>query len=194
MEIALGRGCLCTHGRCREKGYSLFTNQIKFILIYLVIFRVLNGTFFEEKSKRATIIRWILGNPWKTLAISFLVLGLMAPQMKNIDADFSYRTWFRDGDVLLNEFDAFERRFGNDDAIVVVVHSENGVFDIESTELLNNLTADMWQVNEVIRVDSLSNYNWVYGEGDSIIVEPLLEPAPGVELTNEFYKPENRLL
>ena len=82
--------------------------------------------------------------------------------MKNIDADFSYRTWFRDGDVLLNEFDAFERRFGNDDAIVVVVHSENGVFDIESTELLNNLTADMWQVNEVIRVDSLSNYNGLW--------------------------------
>jgi len=149
--------------------------------------------FFEEKSKRATAIRWILGNPWKTLAISFLVLGLMAPQMKNIDADFSYRTWFRDGDVLLNEFDAFERRFGNDDAIVVVVHSENGVFDIESTELLNKLTADMWQVNEVIRVDSLSNYNWVYGEGDSIIVEPLLEPAPGVALTNEFLQARKQL-
>ena len=51
----------------------------------------------------------------------------------------------------------------------------------------------MWQVNEVIRVDSLSNYNWVYGEGDSIIVEPLLEPAPGVELTNEFLQARKQI-
>ena len=82
-------------------------------------------------------------------------------------------------------FDAFERRFGNDDAVVVAVHSPSGIFDLDSATLLRELTERMWQVPEVIRVDSLSNYNWVHANGDDIVVEPLLPAVLTPELLAE---------
>ena len=42
--------------------------------------------------------------------------------------------------------------------------------------MLRSITRDMWRVHDVMRVDSLSNYNWVHAEGDRIFIEPLLEP------------------
>ena len=57
---------------------------------------------------------------------------------------------------------------------MVVVHSPSGIFDVESATLLRELTTRMWQVPEVIRVDSLANFQWVHAKGDEIEVEPLL--------------------
>ena len=106
-----------------------------------------------------------------------LSLGLVAVAMAGIGrsrADFSHKGYFWDNDPYLQQFEAFERRFGNDDTIVVAVHSPSGVFDLDSATLLRQLTDRLWKVPEVIRVDSLANYNWVHASGDDIIVEPLL--------------------
>jgi predicted RND superfamily exporter protein len=48
------------------------------------------------------------------------------------------------------------------------------VFDAETVELVQRLTEGLWQLPEVIRVDSLSNFNWVHASGDDITIEPLL--------------------
>ena len=42
---------------------------------------------------------------------------------KSLAPDFSFRVWFTQHDPLIKEFDAFERRFGNDDRSVVIVHA-----------------------------------------------------------------------
>ena len=41
----------------------------------------------------------------------------------------------------------------------------------------------MWLLPEVIRVDSLTNYNWVHAEGDDIIVEPLIPEEESFNLS-----------
>ena len=137
----------------------------------------------QDKGKIARFIRSILDNPWKSIAASFVViitLFVLMIRVSPIDVDFSYRTWFKPTDPLLAEFDSFERKYGNDDQIVLAVNSESGVFDVDTVNLLTGLTKDMWKVHDVIRVDSLINYNWVHGK-----VEPLLEPESG-EVTQEF--------
>ena len=75
---------------------------------------------------------------------------------------------------MLLAVDQFERRFGNDDSVVLLIHSPSGIFDRESVELLHELTERMWRVPEVIRVQSLSNFRWVHATGDEIEIEPLL--------------------
>ena len=144
--------------------------------------------YLTDQGRKSKTIRWILGHPYLTLLASLLTVSLLMGLMVtkyNIDVDFSYRTWFEEKDPLLKEFDAFERKYGNDDAIVLAVHSDSGIYDTETVELLRNLTRDIWQVHDVIRVDSLTNYNWVHGKGNQILVEPLLEPEDG-NLTPEF--------
>ncbi|MFT7580648.1 MAG: putative RND superfamily exporter protein [Myxococcota bacterium] len=44
----------------------------------------------------------------------------------------------------------------------------------------------MWTVSSVMRVDSLTNFNWIHAEEDDLFVEPLLVPEDGDALTPEF--------
>ncbi len=131
-------------------------------------------------------VDWIVTKPWIAMIVGFcFVAGAMSgfPQIK---ANFTHTAFFRSTDPMLQEFDKFERQFGNDDAVAVVVHSPSGVFDRDTVGLLRELTDRMWLVHDVIRVDSLSNFNWVHAVDNTIEVEPLI-PAEE-ELTDALLK------
>ena len=129
-------------------------------------------------------VHFIIHRPWLALAAGIILMLALGSGGKSLAPDFSFRVWFTQHDPLIKEFDAFERRFGNDDRSVVIVHSPSGVFDKETVTLLNELTEAMWRVPNVIRVDSLANFNWVHAEEEDLLVEPLLPDDE--ELTPEF--------
>lgn len=122
---------------------------------------------------------WISDHPKRSFALGLAIVAFFAAGLPRIIPDFSYRIWFQESNPKLKLFDAFERRFGSDEVSVVVIHSPSGIFDAESIGLIRDMTDDFWKAPEVIRVDSLTNFNWVHGEGDEIIVEPLIPPATG---------------
>ncbi|MCO4781458.1 MAG: MMPL family transporter [Candidatus Cloacimonetes bacterium] len=128
--------------------------------------------------------RFIVKNPGKVLLVGLMLIAVMLPGLKHLDQDFGYRIWFKAGDPDIERFDAFERRFGNDDNIVVVMRSPSGIFDKSSAETLIKLSEEMWHLPDVIRVDSLSNYNWTHAEEDDLMVEPML--PDDMELTQEL--------
>lgn len=138
----------------------------------------------ETHSVSARFARFVTGRPWLSLAVSALALAGLTAGLPRVRANFTHTAFFYPDDPLMVEFDAFERRFGNDDAVLVTVRSESGVFDADTITLLQKLTERMWQVPEVIRVDSLTNFNWVHADGDDIAVDPLI-PADA-ELTSEY--------
>ena len=112
------------------------------------------------------IVQLIVNRPFLALGLGLIFFMACAAGGKNLAPDFSYRVWFNEEDPLIQEFDRFERRFGNDDRAMIIVHSPSGVFDQESTDLLLSLTEKAWLLPYVIRVDSLANFNWVHAEED----------------------------
>lgn len=129
-------------------------------------------------------VHFIADRPLTAIFLGLAFIIALAPGMGRLTADFTYRAFFLPDDPALIEYDKFERRFGNDDAAVIGIHSPSGIFDAESMEIVRALTDKLWQVTDIIRVDSLTNFNWVHAEGDDILVEPLI-PAD-VELTDEL--------
>lgn len=129
---------------------------------------------------------FIVKNPIKVLSIGLILIALLVPGLTKLDKDFGYRIWFKAGDPDIVRFDAFERRFGNDDNVVVVMRSPSGIFDKSSASTLIELSERMWKIPDVIRVDSLSNYNWTHAEEDDLMVEPML--PDDLELTPELLK------
>lgn len=115
--------------------------------------------------------RLILDRPKLTLAVSLSLIALALLGITRTRSDFSYRVWFWPDDPELVAFDAFERRFGNDEPTVVAVQSPSGIFDPSTAKLLTELTKELWRAPEVIRVDGISNFNWVHAAGDDIIIE-----------------------
>lgn len=131
-------------------------------------------TPYSQKGFSHKFATYLIQHPWHSISAAMLLAAILVPGLAKLKTDFSYRIWFRETDPLLVEFDAFERRFGNDEMVAVVMHSQDGIFDEDSIGILTALTESLWQVAEVIRVDSLTNYNWTHAEGDELIVEPLI--------------------
>lgn len=123
-------------------------------------------------------------HPWITLFVGLAVLGGLMPGLQKIQTDFTHRGFFFDDDPMLLEFNAFERQFGNDDSLIIGVHSPSGIFDVDSASIVQELTEQMWLMPDIIRVTSLSNYSWVHAEGDDILVDPFLPDDQ--ELTQEL--------
>jgi uncharacterized protein len=94
--------------------------------------------------------------------------------------DFTYRAFFDANDPLRVQVEKFEQTFSNDDSVVLIVHSPSGVLDAETSRLIAKLTEEMWQVPDIVRVDSLSNYAWVKAAGDDIRVQPMI-PDQGLD-------------
>ncbi|MCR9205230.1 MAG: MMPL family transporter, partial [Halobacteriovoraceae bacterium] len=117
--------------------------------------------------------------------LSLVVIAGLAPGLSQFREKYDVRIWFRETDPLIKTLNSFERQFGNDESVVVVMHAPGGVFKTPVAESLREITEEMWKIPEVIRVESLSNYNYSYAEEDDIIVEPFFYD-PGEPLDQEY--------
>src|SRR5215510_16283007 len=75
-------------------------------------------------------VGFIRRRPIATLALGLGLVALAAAGLTRVRADFSHRGYFWDDDIHLKRFDSFERRFGNDDRVVIAIHSPSGIFDL----------------------------------------------------------------
>jgi predicted RND superfamily exporter protein len=116
--------------------------------------------FIENKPKLAILIP-----PLFTVAILF---GLM-----NFTSNFSPRVWFADGTPMIDKLDFFEKTFGSDQFINIGVYDPKGKINDGDLELLKKITDDLWMLPDVLRVESITNFNDIYSEGDDIFVEGL---------------------
>jgi predicted RND superfamily exporter protein len=131
------------------------------------------------------LVGLIEAHPRGAMALGLLVVLALGPGILRIQTDFTHTGFFSPDDPKLAKFEAFEKRFGNDDTVVIVVESPSGLYDSATLGLVQSLTEELWQVPEVIRVESVSNYNWLHGRGGEIVVEPFLPATLSPELIAE---------
>lgn len=123
------------------------------------------------------LVSQIENHPWLSLVAVALMVGAALPGFTQLHKDYTHKSFFYADDPLLMEFNEFEEQYGNDDTIVLAVHSPSGIFDEDSAKLLQELTEKMWLIPDVIRVNTLANYNWVHAQDDDLIVEPFFPDA-----------------
>lgn len=118
--------------------------------------------------------QYLVSRPWTNLIIATLITLALVPGLTKLEADFSYRIWFRESEPLLKLYDDFQAKFGNDDLVNIIVHSPDGIFDEESIKVVRELTEGLWLVPDVISVDSITNYQWTSAEEDDITIEDFI--------------------
>lgn len=139
----------------------------------------------------AAIIDFVLTKSKISIVLVLIIIGGLISQVPKLKEDFSYRIWFSEDDPLLAKFDAFERKFGNDENVAILIETPNGVFTKESVELIQKITEKMWLAPSVIRVDSLSNHNFTEATEDELKVDPFL--PEGDELSEEYLARKKQL-
>lgn len=90
------------------------------------------------------------------------------------------RVFFAPGNPQLQAFDEMEAVYAKSDNVAFLLVPKNAdIFTQTNLKLIHELTAKAWQIPYVSRVDSLSNYQHSYANGDELIVRDLV-PDPQI--------------
>ena len=123
---------------------------------------------------------WLLSNRLKVFTLLLMVTCFFGYFLKDLRFDSNYRIWFSEQDTYLQSYDKFITEFGNDDMFVVAFHEPDGIFNEKPIQTIMRLTDHFWKMTDVIRVDSLTNYQGVYASEDNIHVDALFPGAESV--------------
>ncbi len=113
--------------------------------------------------------------PKRYIFASLLVSFLMIPQLLTLESDFGVRIWFRTTDPLIEDLNELEQKFGNDERVLLAIHSKDTIFSKKNLQVLSDITEGMWMVPEIARVDSMANYNYSVSEEGDLYSVPFLE-------------------
>ncbi len=131
-------------------------------------------------------LNFIHNHTKKIMATSLVLVIALSIGLIHFNSKNDVRIWFEEDDPKLNSLNFLEKTFGNDETLVIVVElpeDKNGdLFTPQRMKVIQEVTQAAWQIPQVIRVESLSNYNYVTSKEDEIIVEPLI----GDNLQNDF--------
>ena len=121
---------------------------------------------------------WVIKYRWLIILLSFVLVLGAASGGRFLVFKADYRVFFSDDNPQLQAFDKLEKTYSKNDNVLFVLTPKDGdVFTNKTLKVIETLTEKAWQIPYSTRVDSISNYQHTYAEGDDLIVEDLISEA-----------------
>ena len=121
---------------------------------------------------------------WLVVLATLLVVVAAASGGRFLDFSNNYRVFFSDKNPELVAFDRFQETYTKNDNILFVLRPKDGaVFTPRVAAAIEKLTEGAWKIPFAIRVDSVSNFQHSWADGDDLTVEDLIRG--GAELAPE---------
>ncbi len=133
-----------------------------------------------SKSQRGdAAARWlgglVTGHPWIVIGLSLVLAVTAASGMRFLDFSNNYRVFFSPDNPDLVAFDKFQDTYTKNDNILFAVQpAEGDVFTPQTADAIEWLTREAWQIPYTIRVDSVTNFQHSWADGDDLTVEDLV--------------------
>jgi len=123
-----------------------------------------------------TYAHWILTHRWWVIAVIVLLVALAGSGGRLLEFSTDYRVFFSEENPQLTAFEELQDTYTKNDNLLIVLAPASGeVFAPRIFEAIVDVTERAWQVPYSLRVDSLSNYQHTYAEGDELTVTELIE-------------------
>jgi predicted RND superfamily exporter protein len=119
--------------------------------------------------------RNIVQKPVRWMLTALIIFVVASAGLFKITTNFSVKVWLDQNDQRILDLETHEDTFGSSDTIDVVIYNKKGIFNKETVEAIQKLTEEMWQVKDVVRVESLTNANWIDTVEDDINITPFLD-------------------
>jgi hypothetical protein len=124
------------------------------------------------------LARLIIHNPWKAILAMLLITIVAASGMKNLGFSNNYRVFFGPDNPELQAFEVFQNTYTKNDNILFVLRPTNGdAFTPRTLGAIERLTEEAWQIPYALRVDSITNFQYSWADGDDLTVEDLVRNA-----------------
>ena len=121
---------------------------------------------------------WVLKYRWLIIVLTLLLVFGAASGGRFLIFKADYRVFFSSDNPELQAFDNLEKTYSRNDNVLFVLSPKDGnVFTRETLKVIETLTEKAWQIPYSTRVDSISNFQHTYAEGDDLIVEDLVSDA-----------------
>lgn len=140
-----------------------------------------------DSDKQPILDRESLFNKWTDLLVDYsipiLIFSLFvavgtAVGMKNLTVESDPEIFFSKDDPYLLAEKKIESTYGKTDNIIFVIKAKDGdLFTPERLTAIESLTEKSWKIPYSSRVDSITNYQYPYADGDDIFIENLVQDA-----------------
>lgn len=126
------------------------------------------------QTAKDTFIHFIIEKPKKSLFMAFLLFFLSILSIFTLKSNYTPRIWFHKDSKEIQSLNTFERRFGGDQNILIGIYSPKGILTKQNIEMLKDLTDKVWLLPDMIRVESITNFNHISTIDDDINIAPLV--------------------
>jgi len=111
---------------------------------------------------------------WLMLLLPILLAMYAASGGRFLEFTTDYRVFFSDDNPQLQAFEKLQNTYTkNDNVLFVVAPKDGNVFTKKTLIAVEKLTQSAWQIPHSLRVDSITNFQHTYAEGDDLVVEDL---------------------
>ncbi len=134
----------------------------------------------------------VTGHPWLVIGLTLLLAVASASGARFLDFSNNYRVFFSKENPELVAFENFQATYTKNDNITFVLQPRDGtVFTPRIADVLEQLTAEAWQIPYAIRVDSITNFQHSWADGDELTVEDLVRG--GASMSEETLAEKRRV-
>lgn len=118
---------------------------------------------------------WVLRWRWPVLIFCILFAVAAASGVRHLGFTSDYRVFFGDDNPQLLTYEVLQKTYTKDDNVSFVLKPDDGqVFSPRFLTALRDLTNASWQVPYSTRVDSITNFQHSFAEGDDLTVQDLV--------------------
>ncbi len=123
------------------------------------------------------IIRW----RFVVIAFTLLLVFAGASGMPKLQFANNYRVFFSDQNPDLVAFEAFQNIYTKNDNVMFVVQPKTkDLFSGDVAGAIEFITKEAWQIPFATRVDSVTNFQYSWAEGDDLTVDDLIRNGPSL--------------
>ena len=121
------------------------------------------------------IADFAIKRPWTTIVAAVSLIAMSAAGLGGLSLATNYRAFFSPKNPELVAFEDFQATYTKNDNILFFVKPKTAdVFSNDITAAIEDLTERAWQIPYAIRVDSISNFQHSWADGDDLTVEDLI--------------------
>ncbi len=121
---------------------------------------------------------FIARRPWWVIGVAIAGVLAVGSGVRLLEMSNNYKDFFSEGNPELAAFEALQDTYTKTDNILFALRPEEGdVFTPEVASAIERLTTESWQIPFTSRVDSLTNFQHSWADGDDLTVEDLIRDA-----------------
>ena len=121
---------------------------------------------------------WVIRFRWLILPTTLLLVLVAASGARFLGFSTDYRVFFSKDNPQLLAFETLQNTYTKNDNVMFAVEPKDGkVFTQKTLAIVEEITQASWKIPYSIRVDSVTNFQYTWADGDDLVVQDLVENA-----------------